>query len=157
MREGIWVINADGSNPVQISGVDPSRLDWSPAGNRLCFSANDTIFTIQPDGAGLTQLTTYGPGSDAYDPQWSPDGSRLVGTLFDGTGNRTYTMNADGSNPAPLLGAQFQGMTDPVWSPDGRRIAFHAELPADDLYAVNVDGSGLTALGIPANEDFAWR
>jgi WD40 repeat protein len=160
VREGIWIMNADGSSPIQISGVDAeaSGLDWSPAGDKLSFASEDNIFVIAPDGTGLAPLTTYGGGTRAHDARWSPDGTHLVFTVFDGSSNRTYIANADGSNPAPLLGPAFRDLTNPVWSPDGTRIAFHAVLSAgEDLYAVNVDGSGLTAMGIPAEEDFAWR
>jgi Tol biopolymer transport system component len=75
------------------------------------------------------------PGAD---PDWSPDGNRLL-YLHDGSGGRPlYTMNADGSARRRL------GNVDVVRtarrSPDGSRIALTVH---DAVWIVNADGSGL--------------
>lgn len=67
---------------------------WAPDGKRIAFASNRhvasgdqaddyDIYTISPDGSGLTRLTDD-PGA-AFDPTYSPDGKRIV---FTSTRNR---------------------------------------------------------------------
>jgi len=36
------------------------------------------LFTIAPDGTDVKQLTHFADGSDAVNPDWSPDGKRIA-------------------------------------------------------------------------------
>ncbi len=115
----IWMINADGTNPHQIS--DPPRAgEWgqavlpfgdydpnfSPEGNKIAFErmvADDTqhgnydIFLINPDGTGETRLTTNSNTQGL--PQWSHAGDKIV-YIISAIGNdglyEIYVMNSDG-------------------------------------------------------------
>jgi len=104
--DGIWVINADGTDPVNIPGVAGHDFyaDWSPAGDRIAFasrrSGDSDIYVINVDGSGLVNLTN-GAAFDGY-PQWSPDGSKIA-FMTNRTGDdEIFVMNADGSNPVNL-------------------------------------------------------
>jgi eukaryotic-like serine/threonine-protein kinase len=85
------------------------------------------IYVIKLDGSGLKRLTNFGDG--ACQPDWSPDGKKLVFVspcAYDSDyypGAFLWMMNADGSDQRTLMttpGGDF----DPAWSPDGRYIAF---------------------------------
>jgi Tol biopolymer transport system component len=61
-RSGVWVMNADGSNPHQLTygGTNPS---WSPDGSQIVYyhSYNDstgTLWMMNADGSNQTPLTT---------------------------------------------------------------------------------------------------
>jgi TolB protein len=114
-RTAIFTVAVDGTDLVQVTpwDLDASEPDWSPDGTRIAFQSpaaallpgrEQNIFTIHPDGTGLTQLTSHlsaGPdGSQGtFDPSWSPDGSQLVFThipSFDGLAD-LYVIDADGS------------------------------------------------------------
>ncbi len=78
----IWIMNADGSNPKQITkhdGVDVHPR-WSPDGKKIVFqsnrSGNRDIWIVNTDGSGLRQITNN-PGPDMT-PYWSPDGKKIV-------------------------------------------------------------------------------
>jgi Tol biopolymer transport system component len=74
----IWVSNADGSDPQQLTRGARSRgsPSWSPDARQLAFDSLDDghyhIWIIDADGANLRQLTTD-PG-DQNVPRWSGDG-----------------------------------------------------------------------------------
>ena len=85
------------------------------------------IWLVNSDGSDLRQLTDAQLG--ACQPDWSPDGSRLVfispcednQELYDTAS--LFIINADcsGLEPLPTTG---RGDFDPAWSPDGMMIAF---------------------------------
>ncbi len=109
------------------------------------------VFTINPDGSGVAQLTTN-PEHDGH-PAWSPDGSKLA---FDSRPSATapvtiWTMNADGTGKAQVTTGE-PGFDDlyPAWSPDGTKIVFVRQAgdfsSCSRLYTVASDGTGETPL-----------
>jgi Tol biopolymer transport system component len=67
---------------------------------RIVFTDFNTgqLYSVEPNGAGLTQLTHVPGGQFAGRPSWSPDGRQI---LFDsdlGGDIRIYRINADGSH-----------------------------------------------------------
>ena len=112
---------------------------------------------MDPDGTGLTRLTTFYPtGSDAQ-PAWSAAGTKIAfsrgmwGPPYD---RQIWSMNADGSNQTMLTSGHID--SDPAWSPDGTKVVFARQSgQLEDIYSVNADGSGLTLLTTQGT-DPAW-
>jgi TolB protein len=99
------------------------------------------IFTMNPDGSELSQLTFEGSN---FEPQWSPDGNLII-FVSTRTGNREiYLMNADGSNHKKLTSNPgWDGFPD--WSPDGSSIAYQSDKSGNqDIWLMNPDGSSQT-------------
>jgi hypothetical protein len=107
----IFVANADGTNPVQVTkntgnitnGNDEPA--FSPSGLLLTFTGGtktgSLVFTASTNGTNLKQITTNDGGSS----DWSPDGSLL---LFGTNRNKTsgydlYTVNSTGGNEQPFI------------------------------------------------------
>ena len=116
----IWKINADGTQPVQVTSP-PSRGEWgsanlpggdydprlSPDGKKIVFERlEDTsqpngsynFFTINIDGTGETRLTDNGWAQGIAN--WSHSGDELVFVVaaINGAGKYDlYLMNADGT------------------------------------------------------------
>jgi Tol biopolymer transport system component len=90
-------------------------------------SGNFQIYVSDSDGTGRRQITNLPEG--ACQPDWSPDGTRLVfispcNTITDYyPGSAMYIISEDGKGllPLPTLPG---GDYDPKWSPDGEKIAF---------------------------------
>jgi len=90
-------------------------------------SGKSNIWVVNVDGTGLKQLTGVHDG--ACQPEWSPEGDRLV-FISPCDDDRDYYFGAslfmlklDGSEPELLMKVPG-GDYDPAWSPDGRYIAF---------------------------------
>jgi Tol biopolymer transport system component len=85
------------------------------------------IFTINPDGTGLFQVTHPGPGILTTEPEWSPDGEWIAYWNGDDDNGRMYKIQADGSHRTYLSGmctGDCHSDIGPVFSPAGTHIAF---------------------------------
>jgi hypothetical protein len=110
------------------------RGDWG---------GNGDIWVMNPDGSGLTQLTTD-PGADGM-PAWSPDGTKIAFVSARSGSPDIWLMNADGSGQTQLTtNAAAEG--NPTWSPDGSKIAYESHRGPTDVYVINVNGTGETNL-----------
>jgi TolB protein len=122
-------------------------------------SGSTAVWEMHPDGTGQTRLTfTKDSAWDGF-PAYSPDGRRIAYVC----GNMEIcVMNADGSGQVRLTQNNWpaQRVYDgvPSWSPDGTKIVFDQYLNRrDDLYVVNVDGTGLHQLTSGSfDENAAW-
>jgi hypothetical protein len=121
------------------------------ANGRIAFSGFDgkswQIYSVEPDGTGLTQLTDVSNQQVAGEPAWSPDGKRIAyvvqGFHEDDRTDRSdiWVMDSDGSDPRQLTDGPGSSWS-PAWSPDGTEIAFSKGDPSN-LYVIGADGSGL--------------
>ena len=112
---------------------------------RLTYSVdNEGIFTSDPDGSDVVELSDS--GSD-IDPAWSADGSKIAYRC----GKDVCTMKADGSDKTRVTSDISVSTGQPAWSPDGNRIAhqrFHSgELGGNvTLWIMDEDGSNAEEL-----------
>ena len=150
----IWIMNADGTNPQDLTAKSPAVDDtpvWSPDGHWIAFTSwrtgNAQIFVVSPDGKQTINLS-----QNKFDdelPAWSPDGRQLA-FVSDRDGARAIYVadfSATGlKNPRRLT---FSGWDDvPAWSPDGQSIAFVSPRPTrEPIYVVPVKGGVPRALG----------
>ena len=83
------------------------------------------------------------PSTNAEDPAWSPDCSRLVYT----ENGSLWTVSNDGTDARKLLDHGGAYLHSPVWSHDGTRIAYVRDRNHENghwsshIWTVNVDGS----------------
>jgi Tol biopolymer transport system component len=72
----IWIMDANGANPVRLTpaGDPPCELpSWKPDGTKLAFDCDSDIYTINPDGTGLTRITrTENTRKSEVMPRWRP-------------------------------------------------------------------------------------
>jgi len=132
-QEDIAVVRTDGSGLRNLT--DDLHRDrgpiWSPDGKQILFYSNRSgkfeLWTIQPDGSGLRQLTfesRWNLGSSL----WSPDGARLAYVIL---GHGTYVMDAakpwrdQTPEELPSLAESGKVFVPKSWSADGVRLAGH--------------------------------
>ena len=112
------------------------------------------VYTMNPDGSDVRQLTSFGTSPAVTVARWSPDGSRLVFGLTLGINAQTqlWIMNGDGSNQHLLLNDPSFLDDGASFSPDGSQIVFNRcpivnnALTGCNIYRVEADGTGLTAI-----------
>jgi TolB protein len=110
---------------------------WSPDGSKIAFtsyrSGGEEIWTMDPEGGSLTQLTRNTHGD--WSPAWSPDGN-LIAFTSDQTGlNQIWLMNADGSHQRALTSYPKESSIwnrDPSWSPDGKKLIYTSNRSGKD-------------------------
>ena len=130
-RLAIFVINADGSGERQLTpwalraGNHP---DWSPDGKRILFLSNvdggpdalTDIYTIRPDGTGMTRLTHAQAGQEYLSSAFSPDGGWITFGMVGGPAKdataAVYVMRANGTG---IRGVTRSTLWDsaPDWRP----------------------------------------
>ncbi len=164
-RDGIWTMEADGSQRLQISHVTGDRIDYDPAvspdGTLVASRSSrarggDGILIANADGSGerdLAVLLGLPEGFGVAQASWSPDGRLVFACICPQnlTANSgLYTADPDGSGLTKLNDdGQY-----PDWSPDGARIAFMGDREAfHELYVMNADGSGTERLTDNAHQD----
>lgn len=149
----IWVMDVDGSNPVQLTTdvAEDWFPDWSPGAERIVFASwragNSDIWVMDADGSNQTQLTTNASGD--FNPVWSPDGTRIAfNSRRDGGDSDIWTMDADGSNLVQLT-TDVSDDRRASWSPDGSKMVFSTDrtTPNDnDIWVMDADGSNKTEI-----------
>jgi len=172
-REIVFASNRTGSFllwRVPVSGGAPTRIDVGaqsvsrPAisrdGNRLAWiqtSLDRNIWRLEvPGTAAPHPVPTRLIASTAGDsnPQYSPDGERIVfGSNRSGTGE-IWVSDRDGKNPMKLTDMGGPTTGTPRWSPDGRQIAFDSmEGSNRDIYVVSSHGGKHHRLTTEPGED----
>jgi dipeptidyl aminopeptidase/acylaminoacyl peptidase len=122
---------------------------WSPDGQVIAFLSQRTgwneVWLIRPDGEGLHRLTRL--GHDVGDLAWSPDGSRLAGTVNRGGAFDLALIDASSGEVAYLRAGQGYH-SRPNWSPQGDFVTVEYEdsTQPPDLYRVAVSGGAVTQL-----------
>ena len=98
---------------------------------------------IDSNGKIVRRLTP--PKLDAGNPDWAPNGKRIVfNSFYEGQSeSELYTIRANGTGMQRLHKEHKNNYSfDPVWSPDGGRIAFvHASgTTPPHIWSIGADG-----------------
>ena len=117
VRDGIGSIYVDDERVLERT----SSAEWSPSGAVIAYSAAhqfgfDVWLTDAKAGQRWNLTSTL--HEDAYNPRWSPDGTRIA---FAST-EAVYVMRADGRGLRRLVTQPHDLALS--WSPDGKRVAW---------------------------------
>ena len=161
---GLWVISADGETMRQLNIPSPEERcpgcdiinpswavrngpSWSSGGNELAYITSERNLAVYDTSAARVDFKHKAPAT-LYNPQFSPDGSRILFFMkaVSGHGLRVGVIDRDGGNLHWLR----EHAVEPSWSPDGSRIVYRlfsyrdgqfGEPGYGDLWIMNADGS----------------
>ena len=138
----LYVANADGSNPVQLTslGSTAGTPRWSPDGRHIVFDArikgNADIYVINADGGSPRRLTVNLAEDNI--PSWSSNGkwiyfsSRRTGEF------EIWRIPADGGQETQMT---HQGGLEPHESPDGKILYYLKRGGADSsVWKIPIEG-----------------
>jgi Tol biopolymer transport system component len=153
----IYIINDNGDNIQTLIEGGAILGDVSPDGLWVAYSVNMPVdgnfgqtttqqdIFIGPLQGGQAIRITDDPGNDS-DPNWSPDGSRIVFNSDRESDPQIYVMNANGTGQTQLTDVGANTAAD--WSPDGTQIIFVSDRQnvgswrrPTDIWVMNADGS----------------
>lgn len=137
---------------IKITNIENAYPSWSPDDSQLVFQSNRSghwvLYTMNVDGSDVRALTL-----DQYSsvcPVWSPDGNWIV-YVSNGEDEweDVWVIRPDGSGARNVTNTPAVNESHPHWSPDSRSIIFNATSDVttegnEEVYEVNLDGSGLT-------------
>ncbi|MEK6945866.1 MAG: alpha/beta fold hydrolase [Nanoarchaeota archaeon] len=130
----LYLINSDGSNRTLLTaGENPV---WHPNGNLIAYNCDGEIYTINPNGANKSKLTSSLASS--RQPIFSYDGSKIAYVCAVSNNDEIFLMNSDGSSQINIMNNPAKDH-QPTWSPDGSWIAFTSDRAGqDNIYKVKI-------------------
>ncbi|MGE0442651.1 MAG: protein kinase [Gemmatimonadales bacterium] len=110
----------------------------SPDGTRLAVTRRQEIWVLDLRSGAWTRLTRT---PDFTEPQWSPDGRRILHSVFQqATGYAGLAWrNADGSGDQHLVHSAMGDDWPSDWSADGRRVAVYGGPVGMNVSVVELD------------------
>jgi len=123
-RDEVWIAPADGGEARRVT-ERPGRVAFEPAisrdGRWIVFESHPedadeqgSIWKVRVDGSDLAQLTD-GSGDDR-EPNWSPDGARVVFQSHRSGNWDIWTVGSDGADPVNVTASPWED-TDPSFGP----------------------------------------
>jgi Tol biopolymer transport system component len=137
----LWRSKADGSQRIQLSGppLHPVMTRWSPDAKQIVFfddtvGKSNQIYDVSSEG-GVPRQLMPGYAQSQVDPNWSPDGSKIVfGSRPSDTNSAIQVLDLASHRISTLPGSH--GIFSARWSPDGRYIV---AMPSDSSRLVLFD------------------
>lgn len=140
---------------VELPGATPYVAPrWNRAMTKIAMWAGQRIVIWN---ASTSSISDFGETGWSQ-PDWSPDGSRLVFCGYSEQMPAVMTADTLGQN-VQFLVKGLGYLACPVWSPDGSRIAFVGRFQSGDLnvWTVKPDGTGLTQITTSGTAtEIAW-
>lgn len=153
-EDGVYVMDADGSNPILIGKGNFYFGSWSPDGKKLVLTdinekENSYKSYILVFNERTIKLITPASGSGKYLEfvSWRPDGKKIILRETDARYyDELYVFDIDSETIKQLVSASDSKVFNHIsLSPDGDRIAF-TSYDGTNVYTINPDGSNKVTL-----------
>lgn len=154
----IWLVDADGKNPVQLT-TDPARdglPSWFPEGDRIAFpsdrSGHSALWCTTLTGGRDTFLLDVGQDMDYA--RLSPDGKQVAFQSRESGVINIWTAALEGGQPKQLtFDKELMGW--PCWSPDGKLLGLEMRR-GDDTHIAIVSSNGGTPTQLTLDRGQNW-
>ncbi|MDT4954158.1 MAG: eukaryotic-like serine/threonine-protein kinase [Acidobacteriota bacterium] len=153
----IWVADADGQNPVQVTSSTKNLVpNWFPDGDQIAFVSNrDNHWSVWATSLqSRREHLLFDIGRDIQYARLSPDGQRIVLNLADGGIINLWTVPVSGGQPKQLtFDQELAGFG--CWSPDGKFIAYQMKR-GDDAYLMIIPSDGGDPVQLTFDHGRGW-
>ncbi len=140
---------------------DDYNPSLSPDGKQVVFESTGdgtrSVYVAPADGSGEPRRLS-GEGIEAIEPDWSPDGDRIVWVSRERS-NWDIALYRRDEGTTTLLTTSSSDERNPAWSADGSMLAFRSDRTGSgDIYILDVDSGAVRRLtDSPFREDNpAW-
>lgn len=156
---GVYVANADGSDPHRISGPGYAAVpSWSPDGERIAFIRAEpgrprvwNVWYAELRSGELRRVTSHTVGQP-WGASWFPDGRRLAYSVEDRLMLADLESGLARGYRSPRPGRLVR---TPAVSPDGRQIVFQVQ--RDGVWLLDLDKARMRRILADASaEEFVW-
>jgi Tol biopolymer transport system component len=144
---------------LQAGQVTPVSFDLACAATKQIAYTTTTgsgskIRVVRSNAADNLELTSQGSN---LDPDWSPDGTRIVFTSDRDGRREIYLMDSVGGNVVRLTNVAGSNYR-PAWSADGKKISFVSERDGHaQIYVMDADGDNQVRLtNVGGNDAPSW-
>ncbi|MFQ5600387.1 MAG: BamA/TamA family outer membrane protein [Candidatus Krumholzibacteriia bacterium] len=160
-------------------GLDEVQTpSFSPDGEEILFvgiaRGQSNLYRVRRDGTDLRQITH--DGFAVRDPQWSPDGARVVYVTDEGPGTdldelefgrfRLMLLDLDSGARRDVTPFETGKAVSPAWSGDGESIAFVSDrdgisniyllhLPTGQVFRLTDSVTGISGI-LPSSPALSW-
>jgi Tol biopolymer transport system component len=138
-----------------LSGLSAGPVDFSLDGNWIAYVSfpDMTLWRSRLDGSDKMQLTF--PPVRAYEPRWSPDGSKIA--FMDVQFSHPWKirlLSSSGGNPELLVpgGRADQAEADATWTPDGNSVIFEKSDRTEHIAIYRLDMKTGSVSAIPDSD-----
>ena len=110
----------------------------SPDGGRMVLDLQGTLWVMDAGGGEARAITDM--YYDARQPQWAPDGNRIVFQSFRDGRWHIWSIRPDGSDPVQHTFGPYDER-EPAYSPDGGTIVFASDRSGNyDIWTLDISG-----------------
>lgn len=143
-EQPLFIVPSTGGSAQRLVRVLAHDATWMPDDQSILYADGNDLFTASTSGSNNTQYASL-PGR-AFWLRWSPDGKRLLFTLFDPLAHTValWELNANDRRPHPLMAgwSESQKVCCGSWLPDGSGVVFQAGKGASsDLWLLRGDSA----------------
>lgn len=162
----IWLMNADGSEQRQLTGISGGACQpsWSPDGKQLAFISpctrrqdiyeSSSIYILDLDTSEITSLPSSPEGD--FEPAWSPDGKRIAFTSLR-TGKPTIFAIELATQKTQRLSADSRFPDRrPTWAPSGMQLAYMRQFSTWQIWYMSSDGQFHSQFSMSGNVNTFW-
>ena len=145
----VWVAGLDGKGAKKLT--EGALPQISPDGTRVAFNTQDADMksparhiAIADVATGKVTVLKKTPSDNCFGPAWSPDGTKLLFSIFLESDWQIALMNADGSGFSVVKKAASKNNSfyAPSWAADGKSFFCH---DLESIHRCDLSGKELTS------------
>lgn len=134
IRFGVWIAASATALTLIAVSTAPAQAAYPGANGRIVYDTawsfwngggTSQIYSVQPNGDDVRQLTHVAEGTAAWHPAVSPSGTRIAYVYSaDGSNDQVWIMRANGSHQQLVVDEPDWSGTGPSFTADGSRLLY---------------------------------